>query len=499
MDQEYSYSVYTNDEDLFVFKWSIINDSQIRITLDVKATGWVGFGVTKHGSKTDSDLLIGLIGQDGKAAVHDMFTGNTNYPQPDAAKGGQSNISDVTGSLENGRLIVSFTRPLTSLDQYDLPIKKGELVPVMFAYKDGAPDLTQHTGRVSHRLILFPENEDDEVDPIDYSYRTDNSIMQMRVNFKDFEVPVEKEKSSWCKMYNIGEAISEATELSQDTTYHMIAYESFLNESPKKAVSQMNIFSCNPLLIQMRDDYFECDTVPYQCQSRIGFTVVGNHPVIFPEEAGLVWGSDSTKIVILQTQFQIPKEYNLNTDGKIVNNSGFNVFFTNKLRQYDIGVSKIGPEFSDISIPAGKSYYLLEDKCGKDCINSGQSEDIYAIAYGFAGNNLLKDIRFTVTNSSGTTDEETLTYMNYDLNNQVYIPTNKPYKIQRGDEIVLQCWYDSSDKTTITLGGEESNKEKCFGFLMYYPKKLDFPGAPKRAGKSAKEIPSLKELNLMKT
>lgn len=54
------------------------------------------------------------------------------------------------------------------------------------------------------------------------------------------------------------------------------------------------------------------------------------------------------------------------------------------------------------------------------------------------------------------------------LVNNVFRLAN-PVQVKPGDEIVVDCVFDSTRRTTKTKFGEGTSDEMCFGFLAYYP------------------------------
>jgi len=69
----------------------------------------------------------------------------------------------------------------------------------------------------------------------------------------------------------------------------------------------------------------------------------------------------------------------------------------------------------------------------------------------------------------------------YDFNDQKWIGLHK--QVQKGDELVTHCIYDTTSKTTITYGGEGTSEEMCFSVYMYYPKvDATFCGSRRKSG-----------------
>ncbi|KAK3586446.1 hypothetical protein CHS0354_001828 [Potamilus streckersoni] len=59
---------------------------------------------------------------------------------------------------------------------------------------------------------------------------------------------------------------------------------------------------------------------------------------------------------------------------------------------------------------------------------------------------------------------------NYDFDFQEARLLRTERSVQRGDSLMVECTYDSTARTTPTLGGLTTRDEMCLSFVMYYPK-----------------------------
>jgi dopamine beta-monooxygenase len=140
----------------------------------------------------------------------------------------------------------------------------------------------------------------------------------------------------------------------------------------------------------------------------------------------------------------------------------------------------VGRSPSSISIPPGKSNYEVIGECASDCTsqiwpggvsmkflrNLASGITVFAV-HGHthsAGNSFKTQI---IRNG---TELEPLTQIdNYDFNFQLtqYV---EPVQLSPGDRLVTHCTYDTTSRTTTTLGGQSILSENCFNYLTYYPK-----------------------------
>ena len=149
-------------DDTFYLKWSINpTEKLIRFELDVKTSGWVGIGISPTGKMLDADIYLGYVKKDGTVELSDRIGIGHKLPVLDSTLGGTNDVVDVTGSIQNGRTSISFTRKLVTGDEYDLDINVGVAYNLIFAFRsEGNPETegtyNYHTRRFSKQIILYP-------------------------------------------------------------------------------------------------------------------------------------------------------------------------------------------------------------------------------------------------------------------------------------------------------------------------------------------------------
>jgi hypothetical protein len=57
----------------------------------------------------------------------------------------------------------------------------------------------------------------------------------------------------------------------------------------------------------------------------------------------------------------------------------------------------------------------------------------------------------------------------YDFDLQEIKPFAEEVKVYPTDKLTTHCVYDSTDRTTITPGGDETTNEMCINLMLYYP------------------------------
>jgi len=111
---------------------------------------------------TNSDVIMCYYSNlQSKAVCVDGWSDSRNAPPSDISLGASSNLSDVSGSVTDGRTKVTFTRKLDTGDSKDLPIEKGKEMNVIFSYRNnGNPDtengnFLQHSRFISKDIVLY--------------------------------------------------------------------------------------------------------------------------------------------------------------------------------------------------------------------------------------------------------------------------------------------------------------------------------------------------------
>ena len=157
----------------------------------------------------------------------------------------------------------------------------------------------------------------------------------------------------------------------------------------------------------------------------------------------------------------------------IIDNSGFKIYYTPTLRDIDAGVLTIGTSINQMGqwIPPGLSYAhnaaFLPNECTTNNIIPDDGIKIFASGLhqhtiGTALN--LRHIR------NGIELKPIDINLNYDFNYQQAIIFDTPKIFLPNDQLILDCYTDSSQRKYTTIGGQSSSQEMCLAFLFYYPK-----------------------------
>jgi hypothetical protein len=240
----------------------------------------------------------------------------------------------------------------------------------------------------------------------------------------------------------------------------------------------MFLYSCPDIL---KDPFppgvFECgkNKISSQCQKVYALYSSGSGGYEFPAEAGLELGTANNKNLILRVQYlnfgQIP----------LTDNSGFRVFYTSQLRQYNAAVMALGrKKYSTppiLVVPPYVQNHLEQNLCSTKCTNGFKQYGIKLIFSLFTGGALMRKAHAKILYQNGNVDETSIREDNFNFLNKNLQALDNPIFLNGSDEINSICEYDSSSRDTDSIQGENPYiNENCNHFVGYYPKEngVDF-------------------------
>ena len=116
------------------FLWTLREDS-IDIQLAAPTNGWVGIGFNPEtpDNMKGANFVIGYV-KGGKAEAFDHYGTTKSKHGEDEKIDGKSDVSNVSGSEQDGRTVLEFTIPLASGDSTDKPVSREGDNTVLLAY-----------------------------------------------------------------------------------------------------------------------------------------------------------------------------------------------------------------------------------------------------------------------------------------------------------------------------------------------------------------------------
>jgi hypothetical protein len=457
-------------DDSYIFSWNIDEAAGvINITIDSSSKGWVGFGISETGLMDKSDLVICYLSKDNVATCIDGYAQGYSFAK-DESLGGSSDLNKVVGYVSNGRTILSFSKKLNSQDPYDKQIYKGLSHKVLFSYRtEGNPStengqFNEHSIKIVKDIILWPNGGTTITDTP--SYRTDPDMRVMNLGVSRLPLPPQRTFYA-CRYFNVKNLTNNITQMKMGRSYHAVAYEPAIDNM--KRLHHMLLFSCaNSLDTKLTDQAFDCTDTPVieNCSNVVLAWAMGSGDIVVPSEAGIMWGSYETEVVLLQYHYNNEDL----ADGE-VDSSNFRVYFTPKLRANDAGVMALGRMETMFSIPPGQKNYDVTGTCTTGCTIAAKG-NINVFGYIPHGHMIMNKLVTNIVN--GDKSLITLQEDPFEFTMQRFIQPTPPIVLTPGFKATTTCSYDSSARTTVTQGGYGSDNEMCYNFVMYYPKENGF-------------------------
>ena len=111
----------------FVVRYAVSPDaSSITFNVDAATSGWVGFGFSLGArDHLNTEMWVCSVAGDGTVTALDTYSTARALPASDDALGGAQDLTDVSGSITNGRMQVRFTRLIETGTPGDLTIPDG--------------------------------------------------------------------------------------------------------------------------------------------------------------------------------------------------------------------------------------------------------------------------------------------------------------------------------------------------------------------------------------
>lgn len=196
-----------------------------------------------------------------------------------------------------------------------------------------------------------------------------------------------------------------------------------------------------------------------------------------PENVGIgIGGEGEPNVYILATRYDNdPKLSNL------VDNSGIRVSYTKSLRPHDGSFFTMGNIVNKKwyqFIPPGETAFQNTAYCSNKCLNwankvtTGEPMTTVGVVFHLQSLGRQAKLRHLTQSNGVTTEYPWLSYdETLDSSKQKLELFKRTTLIQTNDSLMLECTYDSSQKSKVTLGGWGIDNELCRAYVLYYPRK----------------------------
>ncbi|XP_057647850.1 DBH-like monooxygenase protein 2 [Chionomys nivalis] len=444
------YSRFLDPSHAVFLHWDFDYEAEfITFELQVQTTGWVGLGITDRYTFVGSDLVVGGVLPDGNVYFSDQHLLDEDTLEQD----GSQDAELLKLTEDSVSTTMRFSRPFRSCDPHDLDIT-SDTMRVLAAYGlDDIPKMNRERTFVKSIFLLQMLQYDDQDAP------EDTIIHDLTIS--NFLIP-EDDTTYACSFLPLP-IVSKK--------HHIYKFEPLLVERNETMVHHILVYACGNASV-LPTGIGECygsDPAFSLCSHVIAGWAVGGLSYQFPDDVGISIGTPLDpqwiRLEVHYSNFQ-------NLPG-IRDTSGIRLYYTSHLRKYDMGVLELGISVFPIHfIPPGAEAFLSYGLCKTEKfeeMNGAPVSDIYVYSYlihtHLAGRSLQ-----AVQYRNGTQLQIICKDYSYDFNLQETRDLPQPAVIKPGDELLIECNYQTLDRDSMTFGGPSTINEMCLVFFFYYPR-----------------------------
>ncbi len=464
LSQDYRFYATLDQDGMYQLFWNFDLDAEtISFAVQVKTTGWVGFGLSPNGQMPGSDVVIGWVDGEGMEFFHDRYAEGRFLPPIDSSQ----DWFLVRGEEEEGTTVLEFTRNLTTCDDKDLNIEH-DTSRVVWSWHSSDPtdedSIPQHEFQGTTSINLLGGLNEDFTDP--------PSSDSFTINYNNFTIPNDTDTTYWCSAFRLPEKIREQErfiykaspvipEGSTLYTHHMLIYlcmsvtDVDVGAGSVCESASVNVNSCRR-------------------ESLLGAWAVGGTDFIYPEGVAFpIGGPGNPSYVVLEIHYDNP-----NLDSGVIDSSGMEFFYSDTKPVHRAGIMILGHVVSPtMIIPPKVNDFVVEGLCASDCTQEffpPEGITVFAniLHTHLAGHGAVLQ-HFRKNEECDVIEELPPIEANlkYDFNYQQFNLLPSEVKVLQGDILKVKCLYQTTEEeeSRITVGGASTRDEMCLSFIQYYP------------------------------
>nr|XP_006626174.2 PREDICTED: DBH-like monooxygenase protein 2 homolog [Lepisosteus oculatus] len=447
-DTSLQFSEHLDAKQEVTVRWGF-NEPGSPVTFEVTfpTLGWVGFGFSPSGGMSGADIVIGGIHPNGSTYFTDRHADGTLVPALDP----QQDYTLLSLRETGTKTVMMFRRNLQTCDRKDFVITES---PVHLIYAYGSKDdIEHHRGQRGGKEVNLLKHSNPFYPP---------NPMYFDLTAGNFDVPEDK-TFVYCRIIkgpNLGQKhhIYRVEPLlhNADLSHHMLVYvcpSSVQEEWGGACYFKENIGKIFP------------------CLQGVAGWGKGGKAFILPPDVGIPIGTNK-----YPSYYRLEIHYNNEAQkpGRM-DNSGLRLYYTSELRQFDMGVIETGVLTAPFYItylippktPSFKSYGLCNTSEFSRVIPGPVLDlNVFGILLHTHGAGRKVTVgHFRNGEQIGFLSIDN----NYDQNFQRVQQFGRVVPVKLGDEILVECTYNTEDRSTTTLNGLAATDEMCLAFLYYYP------------------------------
>lgn len=459
----------------------------ITFNVTVQTTGYIGFGLTENGKMTGADIIIGGVNK-GRSYFGDFHAIGQETPVRD-----DSQDWDLLSASENQtHTTLCFSRSFDTCDPHDYRITTDQIAIIWaFGSSDEIKYHSENRG-IYHLYLLHPDYSPLIIsDPatgvqraLDSNGNIDTSVEVWTINREMGLLP--QETLYYCTMHKTPRFSGRNQLIGFNVRLH--------DNSTMQHVHHFGVTRCHPprggsqSAFEMFDRFV--NTPGGNC---LGLTVgvagaVGALPIQYCTELNHAWGIgglahfhpphvgfpfESEEYYMLQVHLDNPS---LLSNARV--NFSVDFFYREDVRQNQGGLLSIRHEIPGLSpsflIPPYSIDHQIHGICGSDCTRDMiPPKGIYI--YGVFLHTHDTGRRIRVRHFRGYQE---LPFIAADGN---FFPTYQPVlnlpqerKILPGDQVIVECVFDSTLANGTVVGGFATSQEMCVAGLLHYERISEF-------------------------
>uniref|UniRef100_A0A8D2B3R5 DOMON domain-containing protein n=1 Tax=Sciurus vulgaris TaxID=55149 RepID=A0A8D2B3R5_SCIVU len=456
------YSRFLDPSNVIFLLWDFDFEAEIiTFELQVRTAGWVGLGISNRYTVVGSDLVVGGVLPDGNVYFSDQHLVDEDTLEEDG-----SQDAELLGLTEDAvYTTMRFSRPFRSCDPHDQDIT-SDTIRVLTAYGlDDTLKLDPERTFVKSIFLLQIIHPDDLEVP--------EEIIIHDLEITDFLIP-EDDTTYACTFLPLP-IVSKK--------HHIYKFEPKLVEHNETLVHHILVYACGnaSVLPTGISDCYGADPDFSLCTQVIVGWAVGGTSYQFPDDVGISigtpWDPQWIRLEIHYSNFHsLPGRLILEVLGIIsciYDTSGIRIYYTSHLRKYDMGVLQLGVfTFPIHFIPPGAESFMSYGLCKTEKfqeMNGAPMPDIQVYGY-LLHTHLAGRALQAVQYRNGTQLQTICKDDSYDFNLQETRDLPHRVVIKPGDELLIECHYQTLDRDSVIFGGPSTLNEMCLVFLFYYPR-----------------------------
>ena len=420
---------------------------------------------------------------DFKAYIVDANTMNEGKGRATPIKDDEQNVELISGYEKDGWTVITFMRKLNACEYYDRDIQLHGTTVIIYSYSKNNIDgplnnIDFHGKGVNMYHGIKSINFFDTITKhSDINTYNDNNIKYVDITAKNYVTEAD-ETVYHCTIKKLPKEMD-----LKHKNYHIIGYEPIFSDiKTKPFLHHMTVSTCPSNSIVKDTDVdrvgrcFDRDINVFpqifkECRGgrHLAAWLAGGEPFFYDKQYGIPIGIDYSEYLLLEVHYDNP-----NFITGLIDNSGIRLYYTDTLRDIDVGGIWLGTYWSpqQFLLPY-KDNIQYTSICSNKCINnvlSGNEFDEFNViasslhAHKAARQMVLRHFR----------DNKEINVIdlnkNYDFDYQQNIDiTTKKIKIKKNDDLILQCNYTTTSRDKMTVGGLGSMEEMCVTWLTIYP------------------------------